>query len=238
MIIAAFFIVLFHAYIKTRYLIKKNLGYLLLYAGIFLVIVGFIFTECSLPLCLMVLGSFITSGGIGLIVRSIKNTAIKDFLTGLYTRTYFYNEWLPKEIKRQKREKGQITFMIMDLDNFKTINDNYGHKFGDKILKKVAKVLIDSIRSTDIAVRYGGDELLLAFPGVSKKEAKKILKRITENLKKIEVADSLVLTVSTGMSIWSPGEEIEKSIEEADSKMYKIKNFKKIFEFSEEQRNN
>jgi len=227
-IVITFFTIFFHAYISTKFLIEKTLGYPLFYIGILLTATGFIFLEHLLPFFLILSGSLLSLLGTGLIVRNIKHFATKDFLTGLYTRVYFYNEWLPKEIKRQERNKGQIAFVIMDIDNFKMINDNYGHKFGDNILKKVSKVVINNIRATDIAVRFGGDEILLAFPGASEKEAKKILKRIIGNLKGLRLNDSLFLTVSAGISVWKPGEKFDKVLDEADLKMYRTKNSKKV----------
>ena len=223
-----FFSILIHAYLSTKYLTKKTLGYFVLYIGVFLASSTVFFFDRVQPILLMALSMFTSLLGTGLIVRNIKQISIRDFLTGLYTRVYFYSEWLPREMKRQERMKGQIVFIMMDIDNFKMLNDNHGHRFGDCILRKVSEVILTDIRASDIAVRFGGDEILIALPSTSLREAKNVSTRIIEKIKKLKLKNSELITLSVGMSIWKVGEDVNKVLDEADNKMYKHKTLKKV----------
>ena len=205
-----FFSILIHAYLSTKYLTKKTLGYFVLYIGVFLASSTVFFFDRVQPILLMALSMFTSLLGTGLIVRNIKQISIRDFLTGLYTRVYFYSEWLPREMKRQERMKGQIVFIMMDIDNFKMLNDNH------------------DIRASDIAVRFGGDEILIALPSTSLREAKNVSTRIIEKIKKLKLKNSELITLSVGMSIWKAGEDVDKVLDEADNKMYKHKTLKKV----------
>jgi len=158
------------------------------------------------------------------LLDEIREKSIRDHLTGLYTRNYFFEEWLPVEINRQsRRENGKIAFLFLDIDNMKKINDKYGHATGDKILSHVAKVIMDSIRKSDAAVRMGGDEILVALPDVDEKTALSISKRISDNLSTCEGLD---ISLSFGIAIWRKGEDVEKIINLADKKMYEMKRSK------------
>jgi diguanylate cyclase (GGDEF)-like protein len=109
-----------------------------------------------------------------------KNLAEYDNLTGLYTRNFF-NEWI---LNRSKISKGneKDVLIIMDIDNFKKINDNYGHIHGDEVLKFVGKTLIDTFREDDILVRFGGDEFLIILKNIDLNNAEKVIKRFIDNL--------------------------------------------------------
>jgi diguanylate cyclase (GGDEF)-like protein len=94
-------------------------------------------------------------------------SAHQDFLTGLLSRGAFQNSF-EQEISRTKRHDHNATIIFFDLDNFKNINDTYGHLAGDEVLKEVGKVLLDSKRKEDIACRFGGDEFILLLPETNK----------------------------------------------------------------------
>ncbi len=158
------------------------------------------------------------------LLDEIRAKSIRDHLTGLYTRNYFFDEWLPIEINRQSRkEDGKIAFLFLDVDNMKKINDKYGHVTGDKILSHVAKVIMESIRKSDAAVRMGGDEILVALPDVGEKTALSISRRISNNLSTCEGLD---ISLSFGIAVWRKGEDVEKVISLADRKMYEMKRSK------------
>lgn len=93
-----------------------------------------------------------------------------DELTGLLNR-YIYSEALAREITRAERHAIDLSILFFDLDDFKKINDRYGHKAGDLVLKSVAEVIKRNVRHEDIAVRYGGEEIILLLPETSKKNA-------------------------------------------------------------------
>jgi diguanylate cyclase (GGDEF)-like protein len=168
----------------------------------------------------------VTFFGVTKIFKRLKEIAIKDYLTGLYTRYYFFEEWLPMEMERQKRKNGKgISFLIIDLDDFKTINDKYSHRIGDKLLKYVASEIIKNIRKTDCAVRFGGDEILIAFPDTDKKTVENIVKRLEKKL--IFNPVGLPVEFSYGIETWKPGENVEGIVQNADLQMYALKNLKK-----------
>ncbi|MGM0442173.1 MAG: GGDEF domain-containing protein [Elusimicrobiota bacterium] len=166
------------------------------------------------------------------VVREIKT----DKLTGVKSRNYlFENGKFLLEISR--RQKNPAGIIIMDVDKFKKINDSYGHFFGDKILKKIGRCLTKSIRSSDIAARYGGDEFVLILYDQSEKDVKEVIKRIKEEISSITVKVprknlSIVPRISAGYVIYDSYEdspEIKKLINEADRMMYKKKNQKETY---------
>lgn len=167
--------------------------------------------------------------------EKLKNTylmAVKDDLTGLYNRHYL-EEYLTILIEKLKRVKIYKLFLIfIDLDNFKPINDIYGHSKGDDVLKKVAKILTENFRKYDIVARYGGDEFIVLFEA-NKNPIEKInnvRNKIEENFKKFN------LSFSYGVSIFPDDiqdiniqtqELIETLIKIADKRMYEEKKKRK-----------
>ena len=107
--------------------------------------------------------------------EELHQQAIRDPLTGLFNRRYL-DETLPREIHRALRETVPLAVVMIDLDHFKRFNDEWGHEAGDAVLLGVAELLLDGLRASDIACRYGGEELLVVMPGADAAEA---LKRIT-----------------------------------------------------------
>ena len=93
----------------------------------------------------------------------LKEQAIRDPLTGLHNRRYL-DETLPRELARAKREGYPLSVVMIDLDRFKQINDNYGHPAGDEVIKALATVLKNATRGGDVACRYGGEEFVVALP--------------------------------------------------------------------------
>ncbi len=152
-----------------------------------------------------------------------KHLAEYDHLTGLYTRNFF-NEWI---LNRSKISKGneKDVLIIMDIDNFKKINDNYGHIHGDEVLKFVGKTLIDTFREDDILVRFGGDEFLIILKNIDLNNAEKVIKRFIDNLSLNNFPHPL--SVSYGFSELDYKNYLE-IIKIADFKMLKMKNKNKL----------
>ena len=96
----------------------------------------------------------------------LRQQAIRDYLTGLFNRRYM-EETLKREIARAKREATHLSLMILDGDNFKAINDTYGHQAGDVVLKELADFLLEKYRAGDVICRYGGDEFVVVMPNAS-----------------------------------------------------------------------
>ncbi|ACB53063.1 unknown [Crocosphaera subtropica ATCC 51142] len=98
--------------------------------------------------------------------EDLKEQSVRDSLTGLFNRRYLY-EFLKKEIAKAQRYETEIGIILLDIDHFKQINDNYSHGLGDVVLEEFGEFLRDNIRESDIACRYGGEEFILIFPHAS-----------------------------------------------------------------------
>ena len=157
----------------------------------------------------------------------IKKLAITDPLTGLFNRNYI--DWVIRTsyIPFWKRKGFPLTVAILDIDNFKSINDIFGHMKGDEILRKFGQIVKDTVRSSDIPIRFGGEEILVIFPSSTKEEAVRAVKRIRERLLEEDFGIGRPITFSSGLSDFpsdteSPG-DLEKLIEIADQRLYRAK---------------
>jgi diguanylate cyclase (GGDEF)-like protein len=147
----------------------------------------------------------------------------KDTLTGIYNRR-FIEDFFPKIKAIAERNDQKFAVLLVDVNNFKTINDNLGHKEGDELLKVLSNQLEKSIRNTDIVARWGGDEFIILSPDSKKKEeVEEIVGRIHNNLKVISTTD-LEISVSVGTAIYpSEGTTLDDLLRVADKKMYNMK---------------
>src|SRR4030042_2213726 len=150
--------------------------------------------------------------------------SITDGLTKLYNQTYFH-KCLQKEAAMALRYFAPLSCLMLDIDNFKQVNDNFGHQFGDKVLKELADIIRESIRETDIASRYGGDEFFILLPQTDLKGTKILSERLRMKINNRVFRDgvhSTHLTVSIGISIFSPSmaEDKAKLLTLSDRAMY------------------
>lgn len=150
--------------------------------------------------------------------------ATKDGMTKLYIYRHFYT-LLENEIRRCSRYKRNMSLLMMDIDNFKRINDTYGHLTGDTILKRLAAVLQETVRKIDIPARYGGEEFVVILPETDKKDACVIAERIRKNISKIVVkvneTENLSPTVSMGVAQYTTdGQDPKTLINAADTALY------------------
>ncbi|MBI4826355.1 MAG: GGDEF domain-containing protein [Nitrospirae bacterium] len=155
----------------------------------------------------------------------LKTLALHDILTGLYNRNYL-DIYLEREQKKIKRYGGSLTCFMFDLNNFKHINDTYGHLHGDGVLREFASILKNSIRDTDLIVRYGGDEFFIIKPESSGHENDIMLQRIRQNIAKWNEeygSENYSLSFSYGHAVYDQDKDIEQVIEKADAEMYKDK---------------
>lgn len=160
--------------------------------------------------------------------ESLEFYATRDPLTGLFSQRVF-RDLLTYEVKRAHRHNYEFGILVIDCDNFKPINDIYGHSFGDDFLKEFASILVQSKRDEDILSRYGGDEFTIILPECNEEDAYKVANRIIENVNNFELLapdGKLVrVTVSIGLSLYPEHSEDEKELFNiADAMMYKAKN--------------
>ncbi|RMA97269.1 sensor domain-containing diguanylate cyclase [Hydrogenothermus marinus] len=149
--------------------------------------------------------------------------AIKDSLTGLYNR-FFLEMEANKEFERAKRYKFPISIIMIDIDNFKNVNDTYGHLVGDEVLKKIANIIKNNIRKTDIAARYGGEEFVILLPNTPLEKAIKVAERIRQKVEEELFKDennTFKVTISAGVSYCDYENcDFKKVLEEADKALY------------------
>jgi two-component system cell cycle response regulator len=143
-----------------------------------------------------------------------------DHVTGLFNQRFLY-ENLRREIRRVSRTSKDLTVALLDLDNFKSFNDTYGHLQGDKALAGIADIMRRSIREgVDSAYRYGGDEFMIILPETDLDQASQTVGRLLGNLAE---ATPGLLTFSVGLSLLSDCDNLECLIRCADKAMYQAK---------------
>ena len=148
--------------------------------------------------------------------------ATTDSLTKVHNR-YSIMQLLENEIKRSKRYKHQMCVILYDIDNFKLINDNFGHAVGDDILIKSAQLVKKSLRNIDIIGRYGGEEFLIILPETNSEDAQEITERIRKLIESTNFPQVDKVTISSGVTILSEEDEIESLFKRLDSLLYKAK---------------
>lgn len=156
---------------------------------------------------------------------NLKKQSMTDYLTGIYNRRTLMEKSTEEFIEARENDR-KISVLMMDLDNFKTVNDTYGHSFGDEVLKRFAKVSIAAIRRSDVLGRYGGEEFMITLPGSSKDSAVMIAERIRESMGKqvFEFEDQeIFVTVSIGVATIGEDDTLTELIERADKALYDAK---------------
>ena len=156
--------------------------------------------------------------------REEQLAARTDFVTGAANARYFH-ELLQMEINRIHRYPHPITVVYIDIDNFKLVNDLYGHKIGDDVLRSIASELKSQLRRTDIVARVGGDEFALLLPSTQQPDAKIVLSKVHTNLVETMKQRNWPVTFSMGaVTCVSPPHSPEQLINLADELMYEVKN--------------
>ena len=152
----------------------------------------------------------------------IADAATKDELTGLYLRDVF-DVVLKKEVEASRRTKTPFCLIMMDIDDFKKINDQYGHLVGDEVLSGIGENLNEHVREMDTAARYGGEEMAVIMPETNLDQAYAIAERIRDNIENLQFSQTKV-TMSIGISQYSENLLDEKTIIDcADKALYQAK---------------
>ena len=153
-----------------------------------------------------------------------RDSAHRDFLTGMYNRRFFY-ESATAIVEKSKRKKHPVAVIMIDIDHFKAINDTYGHSMGDMALKEIPRILGKNLRSSDLVARFGGEEFCVLLDEIKLEEVKKkfeiIRKAVEENFIKHELI-SFYYTVSIGI-FYGFKDTLERMITISDDALYKAK---------------
>ena len=126
----------------------------------------------------------------------------------------------------EEKNKEKLTVAMVDIDNFKMINDKYGHLFGDYVLKRIVRTIISNLRQDDIVGRYGGDEFLIILRDTSKEKGYAMMERVRKKILELEWEDDLIITISGGI-IEVEGEEVTDLLKKVDKLLYRAKHKKK-----------
>ena len=155
-------------------------------------------------------------------INALSKMANYDFLTGVYNRRYFF-----QKIKEFFKGKNNFALAMIDIDYFKKINDTYGHDVGDIVLKKIAQILKDNTKGSDIVSRFGGEEFCIALKNVSNEAAVRFFSKLRSAIAKEKVVindKKISFTASIGVSFRDDKDNIEDILKEADEALYRAKN--------------
>lgn len=150
--------------------------------------------------------------------------ATRDTLTGLYLRGVF-DFSLDRMVQEHVRNRRNLSLLMLDIDDFKFVNDNYGHQVGDEVLHRLGEIIIGSIRSKDFAARYGGEEVAIIFPETSIDQAAILTERLRAEICRLFADNGPKITVSIGISSIHEPDAVTASelICKADKALYKVK---------------
>ena len=153
--------------------------------------------------------------------RGLERRALVDPLTGLY-RPEFFNEALEVELRRVQRYGGEVSLVMLDLDDFKQVNDRHGHATGNEVLRQAGGVVRSAARDSDVAARFGGEELVLLVRG-GESSATAAAARVVSGLRELRFADGLRVTCSAGVAALAEGGDSASLFASADEALYEAK---------------
>lgn len=157
------------------------------------------------------------------VLREAKHYAMTDALTELGNR-HWMEDTFKRELQRALKDRKPGCVLMLDIDNFKHFNDQYGHISGDRVLSTVAKVIRKHLRPTDLIARFGGDEFAAFLPGALTEKAIRTAERLREKVAKMSAATlPTPVTVSIGITAISPSDDLNTLIHRADAAMYEAK---------------
>ncbi len=167
---------------------------------------------------------------IGLVSRSqrLLQLATGDPLTGLFNRGYV-DDRFAVELSRARRYRKQLTVAVIDVDHFKSLNDNHGHASGDVVLRKLSSILLESFRQSDTVGRYGGEEFVVILPEMDIEAGRQKLETLRQRLAhtRIEIphrSQQVQITISVGLSSFpNDGEDAARLFSLADTRMFRAK---------------
>lgn len=155
--------------------------------------------------------------------KELEQLAVTDSLTGLFNRTKF-NEVVKNEVLRSKRFGHTFGLAIFDIDHFKSVNDNYGHQVGDKVLVEIVNIVKNNLRTTDMFFRWGGEEFIVICLETNKDGFRILLENIRKTIEENVFEDIDSKTVSIGFTMHEKSDDEMSLVEKADEALYKAKN--------------
>lgn len=155
--------------------------------------------------------------------KELEHTSTYDLLTGVHNRAEYIKR-IGLKLKSASRYKEKFGLILVDIDYFKLVNDNYGHSVGDSVLKKFASILAKNIREDDFVARWGGEEFVVVANHVSVKDLEKLTKKLQKVIAKTSFTPVPKLTASFGLSIYQDGDSEETLFRRVDNAMYAAKN--------------
>ncbi len=157
--------------------------------------------------------------------QQVQHLSVTDSLTGLYNRRKFFEE-LEREVARVTRYEAPLTLIMLDIDHFKKVNDQFGHQMGDESLKEVAKILTDCTRKTDVVSRYGGEEFIVMLTETALAGATGVAERIKNAIESTVVLGAAVeikFTASLGVCAFQESDTVDTLIAHTDAALYRAK---------------
>lgn len=164
-----------------------------------------------------------------ILLKALKESAFKDGLTGLYNRK-FLDEYIKKSIPQLLRDNKKLAVLMLDMDHFKAVNDEYGHDIGDIVLKELAGILLQNVRESDLVVRFGGEEFIVILNNVDSAQsamsvANKIREQVSQNEIDVYAGTKLRKTISIGVSVFpDDSRSFDTVCKNADIALYEAKN--------------
>lgn len=160
-----------------------------------------------------------------LLYRQAQHAALQDKLTGLSNRAAF-DQSLNREVDLAQRQHAALSLVVLDIDHFKIVNDSYGHSAGDLALKTLADTVLATLRRSDIAFRYGGEEFALLLSNTGKQAAQRVAERVRQAIGQMTCSDgqrNFGFTVSLGVTELAQGETVTAFFDRADQALYQAK---------------
>jgi two-component system cell cycle response regulator len=155
--------------------------------------------------------------------RALADAANTDHMTRLLNRRGG-EQAIAREVSRATRDRTPLAFALLDVDHFKKVNDVHGHAVGDRVLSEIAAVVAATVRAYDLAVRWGGEEILLALPGAEPADARAVVERVRVQVENHQVVNLPSVTLSAGVDQLQPGEpDCGPAVSRADQRLYQAK---------------
>jgi len=182
----------------------------------------YVFTELDLKVLCMIVRQVAVAMEASRLYRDLKFLTITDPLTGIYNFRYFA-QTLDREISRAKRYERPLCILMIDVDNFKTYNDTYGHIEGDILLKELSRTFKENIRDIDVACRYAGDEFVIILPDTKISDAEVVADKIRKKIGELKMR--MKINISIGIAQLPKGRDINRYdfMLKVDSVLYQAK---------------